>query len=109
LGAFDASDPKSLEKATTTVSDSVKSVEKQTITAREAQIAEMKNQETIRESIKTKEAEKEKAASVATINSNNTSTVVNNTSKSGGLESTSRPIDGVNEDRYQFLQRRLVF
>ena len=107
LGAFDASDPKSLEKATTTVSDSVKSVEKQTITAREAQIAEMKNQETIRESIKTKEAEK--AASVATINSNNTSTVVNNTSKSGGLESTSRPIDGVNEDRYQFLQRRLVF
>lgn len=109
LGAFDASDPKSLEKATTTVSDSVKSVEKQTITAREAQIAEMKNQETIRESIRTKEAEKEKAASVATINSNNTSTVVNNTSKSGGLESTSRPIDGVNEDRYQFLQRRLVF
>lgn len=109
LGAFDASDPKSLEKATTTVSDSVKSVEKQTITAREAQIAEMKNQETIQESIKTKEAEKEKAASVATINSNNTSTVVNNTGKSGGLESTSRPIDGVNEDRYQFLQRRLVF
>ena len=109
LGAFDASDPKSLEKATATVSDSVKSVEKQTITSREAQIAEMKNQETIRESIKSKEAEKEKAASVATINSNNTSTVVNNTSKSGGLESTSRPIDGVNEDRYQFLQRRLVF
>lgn len=77
--------------------------------SRVALLGEMKNQEAEQERRK---EEREAKASTIISNSNNQSTVVNNNggdSSGKAGRSTSRPIDGVNEDRYQFLQRRLVF
>ena len=76
---------------------------------RVALLGEMKRQE--EEQTRQREEKEAKAATIIS-NSNNKSTVVNNNNgDSGGKtgRSTSRPADGLNEDRYQFLQRRLVF